>query len=290
MTTSPSTGLPRSASIPVRTQFIFFTLLGDYVLPNGGKIWTSDLLASLKLLDVSERAVRSTLSRMTRKGWIAPKKHGRRSQYLITARGRKLLEAGYARIFEPVFTDWDQTWHLAVYSLPEDMRQLRHELRKQLAWLGFGRLAPGTWISPHNRQAELERLFRELDIAAFAEQFSGLHLGPSSGQELVKRCWDLQELEQQYRDFVARYQPDFEYFASLPPPQLCSEAEECFVRRFWITHEFQGLPLRDPNLPTELLPPDWIGFTARQLVNDYRTLLRDPANGFIRSVMDEAGQ
>lgn len=282
-------GIENSASLPVRTQFIFFTLLGDYILPNGGKIWTSDILSLMGPLDVSERAVRSTLSRMTRKGWISARKHGRRSRYTITPRGQALLQAGYERIFEPIFTDWDETWHLVAFSLPERRRKTRHELRKQLSWLGFGRLAPGTWISPHNRQRELADLFQELRIETFAEQFSGVHLGPSTGQELVKRCWDLQDLEKQYQDFVARYQPEYEHFAGLSPQEMCANAQECFIRRFWITHEFQALPLRDPNLPTQLLPPDWIGFTARRLVSDYRDHLNTPANKFIRAIMNEAG-
>ena len=199
------------------------------------------------------------------------------------------MQAGYDRIFEPIFTDWDHAWHLVAFSLPEKRRTTRHELRKQLSWLGFGRLAPGTWISPHHRQTELANLFKDLRIEAFAEQFSGVHLGPSSGPELIQRCWDLQELEQQYQDFVARYQPEYDRFADLSPQALCANAQECFIRRFWITHEFQALPLRDPNLPTELLPPDWIGFTARQLVQQYRALLGDPANRFIQAVMNGDG-
>lgn len=274
-----------SESLPVRTQFIFFTFLGDYILSNGGKIWTSDMLSLMNLLDVSERAARSTLSRMTRKGWISPKKHGRRSQYLITSRGRALLESGYTRIFEPIFTDWDHTWHLVVYSLPEAKRGLRHELRKQLTWLGFGRLAPGTWISPHERKAELTSLFEDLKIEAFAEQFSGIHLGPSSSLELAQHCWDLQELERQYQDFVTRYTPEYESFVRQFERGQPAEPEEYFTRRFWITHEFQALPLKDPNLPIELLPPDWIGFTARALMTDYRKLLGAGAIQFVRDMI-----
>jgi phenylacetic acid degradation operon negative regulatory protein len=275
-----------SDSLPVRTQFVFFTFLGDYILPNGGKIWTGDMLYLMNLLDISERAVRSTLSRMTRKGWISPEKHGRRSQYTITPRGRALLESGYARIFEPSFTDWDQTWHLVVYSLPEKKREIRHELRKQLTWLGFGRLESGTWISPHNRQAELKSLFSELKIEAFVEQFSGAHLGPSSSLKLAKRCWNLQELETAYQDFVGRYAPKYEQYISQVMKSQCPKPEECFIQRFWITHEFQALPLKDPNLPTELLPPDWIGSTARDLVSDYRKLLGLYANQFVRDVIN----
>ncbi len=61
--------------------------------------------------------------------------------------------------------------------------------------------------------------------------------------------------------------------------------EECFVHRFWLTHDFQSFPLKDPNLPTVLLPPNWIGFEARKLFDDYRRLLEAPANRFVDKVV-----
>src|SRR5690349_6334762 len=89
------------AEVPnVRTQFLIFTLFGDYILPRGGAIWTASLLYLLDLLGVGERAARSALSRMTSRGWLIARKRGRRSQYSLTAQGRALLEQGQRRIFE----------------------------------------------------------------------------------------------------------------------------------------------------------------------------------------------
>ncbi|MFQ5617220.1 MAG: PaaX family transcriptional regulator C-terminal domain-containing protein, partial [Anaerolineales bacterium] len=248
---------------PVRTQFLVFTLFGDYILPRGGEIWTGDLLYLLALLGVSERATRSALSRMTRKGWLAANKQGRRSRYSLTARGSTLLESGHRRIFEPVFTDWDGKWQLVVYSLPEEKRSKRHTLRTQLTWLGFGSLTPGAWISPHDRSTELERLFTDLEVGHLVDMFSGPYLGPSSGQKLVTRCWELDGLETKYHDFITRYQPAYIQCRSQNSGAL--EPEDCFVRRFWLMHEFQAFTLKDPNLPIALLPLNWAGFAAREL-------------------------
>lgn len=274
---------------PVRTQFLIFTLFGDYVMPRGGKIWTGSLLYLMGLLGVSERAVRSTLSRMTRKGWIAPKKHGRRSRYSVTGRGQVLLEAGRRRIFEPAFSDWDGNWYLVMYSLPERKRKRRHALRTRLTWLGFGQLAPGTWISAHDRRSELEAFFDDLEVEANVDMFSGSHLGPPSAQELVHRCWDLEGLEAQYQEFIDRYQPEYQRRLEDGNGQNALCHEECFVRRFWLTHEFQSFPLRDPNLPTVLLEEDWAGFTARQLFDDYRQLLGTFAGEFVTDVINGNG-
>ncbi len=276
-----ATGSARIEALPVRTQFLIFTLFGDYVAERDGKIWTGDLLYLMGLLGVSERAVRSTLSRMTHKGWITSEKHGRRSQYRLTREGRSLLAAGQHRIFEPIFTDWDQQWHLVVYSLPEKKRRVRHALRTQLAWLGFGSLAPGTWISPHGRRPQLQSIFDELGVEAFVNLFCGVYIGPSPARELVHQCWDLTGLEAQYRDFIARHQPAYLECLEQEERGIAQEPRECFLRRFWLMHEFQSFPLKDPNLPTVLLPPDWIGILARKLFDDYRNLLGTYANQFI---------
>jgi phenylacetic acid degradation operon negative regulatory protein len=90
-----------------RAQFLILTLFGDYILPRGGEIWTSSLLALLDLLGVGERAARSALSRMSGRGWLLARKQGRRSQYSLTGQGRALLEHGARRLFEPPLAEWD---------------------------------------------------------------------------------------------------------------------------------------------------------------------------------------
>lgn len=276
------------ASLPVRTQFMVFTLFGDYLLEKEEKIWTSDLLYLMGLLDVSEKAVRSTLSRMTRKGWLAAEKNGRRSIYSLTDQGRALLLHGRNRIFEPTIKDWDGHWHMLVYSLPENLRSTRHTLRTQLSWLGFGSLAPGIWISPHNRGDELENLISELEITSCAEIFSSQHLGPSTPQTLVEQCWDLSSVSSQYEAFMNQFQAEYQGYNK--NSDYSPSPEDAFIRRFWLTHSFQSFPLKDPNLPIELLPKNWIGIRARELFDSYHTLLGDKANQFVDGVLAESYQ
>jgi phenylacetic acid degradation operon negative regulatory protein len=268
-----------------RAQFLILTLFGDYILPRGGMIWTASLLALLELLGIGERAARSALSRMSGRGWLAARKQGRRSQYTLTAQGRALLEHGERRLFEPHFADWDGLWRLVVYSLPESKRDLRHALRGQLIWLGFGPLAPATWISPHDRRAELEYVCDELDIRAHVDIFSEMALHSSSDRALVERCWDLLALDAEYREFVKRYQPEYQACRRLSAEQMERAADVCFTRRFWLTHAFLPFPRKDPGLPIALLPSDWAGFAARQLFDDYRRLLEPYAGKFVDEVM-----
>jgi DNA-binding transcriptional regulator PaaX len=134
-----------------RTQFMILALFGDYILQREGWAWTGSLIRLLGLLGVSSQAVRSTLSRMSRHGWLKPQRAGRNSLYALTPKARRLLEEGERRIYEPRGQAWDGQWRVVVYSLPEAKCDLREALRRRLSWLGFGPLAPGTWVSPRDR-------------------------------------------------------------------------------------------------------------------------------------------
>src|SRR5512139_128616 len=252
----------------LQTQFIIFVLFGDVIAPRGGQIWASGLLSLLELLGVSERAARSTLSRMVRKGWLKPRREGRHSLYTLTPKGQRLLAEGGQRIFEPRQRDWDGRWHLVVYSLPERKRKLRDDLRKRLTWLGFGRAAPGSWISPHDRQAEIEELLSDLNVHDYVHYFSDVRLAIGSDQDIVEACWDLKSLNRRYARFVGKWEPAYEKLAR----GECLSPAQCFVQRFWITNEHSEFPRLDPNLPDDLLPADWPGDKAAGIFNEYRNL------------------
>lgn len=267
----------------VRTQFLIFTLFGEFILPRGGSIWTSSLIRLLEQLGVGERAARLTLSRMTSKGWLSARKEGRRSQYSLTPRGWSLLVQGGQRIYEGPVKEWDGMWQIIVFSLPEKKRSLRHAFRTRLPWYGFGQLAPNMWISPRNRKTEILALCNELKIQDHIEIFSGIHMGPSEGQALVRRCWDLSRLASQYKKFIAKFEK--EYLAYKNNGHAAQKMDDCFVRRFWLLQEYQQFPRIDPNLPAALLPADWIGFQARQLLEEYRGILEAPANQFVDEIV-----
>ncbi len=267
----------------LQTQFIIFVLFGDVILPRGGWVWTSSLLKMLEVLGVTERAARSTLSRMRRNGWIKPERDGRHSLYALTSRGRRVLEEGGTRIFQPRRREWDGVWHLAVYSLPENKRRLRNDLRKRLTWLGFGRLAPGTWISAHNYRAEVESLLDDLGSRDYVQMFSGLHLVNGEDREIIERCWDLKSLNQLYARFINRWEPQYDGCAQAIIRGGGPSPAECFGLRFWITHEYSPFPRLDPKLPDALLPDGWLGEKAEEIFNGYRGLLTARAAEFIES-------
>jgi phenylacetic acid degradation operon negative regulatory protein len=267
-----------------RTQDLIFTLYGDYIAPRGGEAWIGHIIELMACLDTSAQAVRSTLSRMARKGWLRSRREGRHSFYTITPKARTLLTEGTERIYQPRQDPWDGRWHILTYSIPEDQRNLRHRLRQRLTWLGFGRLGPATWISPRNLQQEITAVAEAMGISGQVDFFVGEYLGFSQARELVDRCWDMEQLNRAYLDFIGRYRPAWRQFVNQAND---GEVNPChiFIRRFLLVHEYRSFPYVDPNLPPELLPNDWLGNEAIHLFQTYAALLAPKANHHVDKVL-----
>ena len=265
-----------------RPQDLVFTLYGEYLLDREGPAWVGALIALLHPFGLSEGAVRTVLSRMARKGWLSARKIGRHAFYELTPRGRKLLEEGQARIFHPSWdSPWDERWFLLAYSIPEDARKLRDRLRDRLAWLGFGSLGNGLWISPHDVEAAVADLAAELGIEEHVECFRASRVAGAPVADLVSRCWDLTEVNEHYRDFLERWTPVRERTVAGSP----IEDEECYTLRFGLIHEFRAFPLEDPYLPRMLLPEGWVGEEASELFHELHDKLVGPADAHVDRVL-----
>jgi len=267
---------------------MIFTLYGDYICSRGGEAWTGSLIELLGLFDLSGQAVRSTLSRMSQKGWLKSRKSGRHSFYSMTPKCINLIEEGVQRIFQPRHDFWDGQWHLLTYSIPESKRRLRRILRKRLLWLGFGTLNNATWISPQNLRAEVEQVVSALNVCSYVEFFTAEHRGFASDEEIVTRCWNLEQLNNYYATFIARYAPPFQEYQARLRAGDSLEPQECFMQCFMLVHEYRSSPYVDPNLPLELLPDDWLGEKATQIFQQYHNLLIEKAEAFVDLVLAKA--
>jgi phenylacetic acid degradation operon negative regulatory protein len=270
------------------SQDMVFTLYGDYIRHRGGEAWTGSLIELMGLFGLSEQAVRSTLSRMSRKGWLKSSRVGRHSFYSQTPKFLELLEEGAQRIFHPRHDPWDGQWYLLTYSIPETKRSLRRSLRNRLLWLGFGALHQATWISPRDLGREVEKVVDSLNIHPYVEFFVAKHHGFSSDQEIVAHCWNLKQLNDYYADFMIRYRPSFEEHQARLMAGSDLAPSECFGQRFMLVHEYRSSPYVDPNLPLELLPDDWLGHRATQLFQQYHDLLSEKAEAYVDAVLAQA--
>jgi len=268
----------------LRPRSMLFTLYGDYAYPRGVDLWLGSLVLIGARLGISETAVRSAVARLAQDGWLVSRRRGARSFCSLSARGVELIKEGTARIYEPRRGRWDGNWCVLTYAIPENRRAHRDRLRKQLAWLGFGALGGGTYVSPRPVGARTASLVQEHGVAEFARIFNARFQGPIAADEMIRRCWNLSAIARRYRRFIERYAAFFRADQKRGRNGPLDDAT-AFIRRFALTHDFRRFPFVDPDLPRELLPKNWAGTQARDLFERYHAMLADGASRYFNSVV-----
>lgn len=254
-----------------------FDLAGDYVRHRGGEIRLRALVALTEALGVRGGTARVVLSRMRDEGWFVTRRDGREAWYALTPRCEALLDDGHERIFTRCSRPWVGRWSMAIYTVPETERATREKLRKALQWLGFGALAPSTWISPHARLTQ---------VADAAAALPGVRLdlltmssgGLATDRELAARCWDLDALDTGYRAFLRTYRPRLVGYRAL-------DGRDALAARVGLVHSYRKFPFADPDLPHDLTPSDWPGQQAHAVFLEAHELLRTPAEAYVDTVV-----
>lgn len=266
-----------------RATSLIVTLWGDAIVPHGGRVRLKSLIALAAPFGLNERAVRTAVFRLAADGWLAATKLGRESAYGLTEFGqRAVLDAAHQRrIYSGAAAAWDGRWTVAFLGLGRLARPARERLRRELVWLGFGQLAPGVFAHPTAEAAALGRALARLgverDVAVIEAGSAG-----AAASDLLRRAWDLDGLAAAYRRFLAAFRP---VWAAVERDDAPAPAA-AFVLRALVVHEFRRVSLRDPELPVELLPPDWAGSAARVLARNLYRRLAEPARRHLMHTLE----
>jgi phenylacetic acid degradation operon negative regulatory protein len=205
------------------------TFFGAFLRRLGGWIAVADLIALMDELGLDAQAVRSSVSRLKRRGVIESERRGGAAGYRLTARGEAILRAGDARIYGRTrATAAGPAWLLVVFSIPEAQRALRHRLRAGLTGLGLGTVAPAVWIAPSHLRDEVERLVGELGVSDHVDLFAADPLGDPA------RWWDLDALKAEYARYLAEWE---------------SRPVEGFADYIRHLDAWRRIPFHDPGLP-----------------------------------------
>jgi phenylacetic acid degradation operon negative regulatory protein len=266
--------LRRRSVGPPAARSMLLTVLGEYVLPLDDGVWQETLITALTRLDYKTQAARQALARSVGGGWLRTERHGRRARVYLTPDTREMLSSGAARIYG--FGErrgWDGRWLLVVVRVPEQRRDVRHLIRSQLAWAGFGSLGNGLWISPHvDREPEVRALVQDLpvaDLLSFRAEFGTI----GEPAKVVADAWDLGAVADRYREFVSR-------FGRLRP----ETPEAAFRAQTELVHTWRKFPFLDPDLPQEMLPARWPRTRAHQVFADRHADWQGPAQEYFAAL------
>lgn len=238
----------------------------------------AELIRLLGVLGVDAPSVRSSVSRLKRRGLLLPRRTPLGAAgYALSDDARQLLDDGDRRIYARAEPELSDGWVIAVFSVPEAERHKRHLLRSRLARLGFGSAAPGVWIAPARLYEETRHTLERLELSSYVDLFRGEHLGYAATAEAVSRWWDLPAIAKLHEEFLAAHEPVLRAWTA-----SAGTAEDAYRDYLFALDSWRRLPYADPVLPAELLPADWPGSRSAAVFAELHARLHEAGAAFVQ--------
>ncbi|GAA3525917.1 PaaX family transcriptional regulator [Nocardioides daeguensis] len=262
------------------TTSLLRTVIGTSVRTEGGWLSSSAFVTLLEELGVPAGRTRTALTRLKAKGIVVLETRAGSAGYSLTDAARLMLERGDRRIYQPRFMDDDQDWFVISFTVPEDDRQLRHQLKRRLSWIGCGSVAGALWIGPGFLIDEAEQIVADLGLTGQVTFFVVQEIrGATAPADAIARWWDLPAIAARHEDFLAAHGASLAAYRADPGPQ------NAFRRWVLALDAWRPIPYVDPGLPLSLLPDDWPGRRSIPAFLELRDALSVPAAEYIHTVV-----
>jgi phenylacetic acid degradation operon negative regulatory protein len=259
-----------------RPQSLMLTFFAVHILDTARAVSSGSVIDVFGRVGITEDAVRTTLTRMVNRGLLERHRRGRRMYFGLTPRAEEVLVDGRDRVWRTgaVNRDWDGSWTIVGFSLPEDWRSERHDLRSRLVWGGFGPLQNGMWTAPGRIDAAA--LVAGLGLEGHLKVFHARTAKPTEAAAVVETAFDLTGIAGRYHAFQARWERG----------EPAVEAADDLGRELLLHTDWLGLVRQDPHLPAEHLPADWPAEAAEQLFHDLARRYAQPAREIAAGILD----
>lgn len=148
---------------------------------------------------------------------------------------------------------WDQKIYLITYDIPEQKKRSRDLLRRFLKRENTASLQRSVFLSPYNLRQKIARFMgdhRLVGTILVSELDRRGMIGNYNLTQLIRRLYNLDKINVSYGEFIQKWQN--------PPSHFDPLSLHC---------EFLTILKKDPQLPYELLPSNFLGKQAFQLYN-----------------------
>lgn len=220
--------------------------------PSPGSVWKA-LEQTSTVTGVSKESLRYAFWKAQRLGLLTRKRVRGRQYWLATEAGQKRLEETLPtyRTERP----WDGKLYLVTYDIPEQKHSARDGLRKFLKKLGADKFQESVYLLLWDPSEALQNYIRDHALKGFvivSDTGKDGSIGEMDVDDLVWNVFNLQELNARYNDFITKTQAKQQHPASLSLLYL-------------------SILKDDPQLPSNLLGPNWLGDKAHQV---YQSLIK----------------
>lgn len=239
-------------SRPGSTTSLLRTVIALYLRDVGGWMSTTSLVELMQAMQIPAPLTRTALTRLRKKGVVVAVERGGVAGYEVDSRAARMLERGDRRIHNPRAMTGQDPWCLVSFSLPESERERRHQLRRQLHWIGCGMVSPGLWVAPDYLRVEVQEILESLDLDERAVLFTTSRPQVTGNlHDVVATWWDLAAISALYRDFI-------KFHEQVSTDEVAADPST-FATYVTMIDRWRQIPYLDPGLPADCLPADWPG-------------------------------
>jgi len=270
-------GIKKDDSVTSILLFIFNVFLTEQGISD---IPLKTILKVLVPFQKSETAIRMGLSRGVHNGLLSNFKKGNEVYYGLTGRAIESFNDWWNTIrqFKEKTAlqraNWDGTWSMIfIKSKCED------EFIKAMRQLGYGSLTKDLWVSPYDQSVKIFDLAERNSPGLYV--FQSKQVNDGRPEDLAEQIWPIRELARSYNQYLGDLGKTTHDFN----PNLFKNGEG-----LPILHLF-GLRLltiikEDPQLPSQLLPNDWMGMRAAERFFGIRESLLPGAKDYINNALE----
>ena len=106
-------------------------------------------------------------------------------------------------------------------------------------------------------------------------------------RQLTRSCWSLDDIDARYQSFVQSFRPLITALSAKSKKAQLSD-KSAFIVRTLLIQEYRKVLLRDPWLPSELLPANWHGAAAYQLCRNLYRIVYAGADAYLDDTIETA--
>lgn len=178
----------------------------------------------------------------------------------------KLTDKGFSELclqfpfFRFVKETWDGKWRVISYEIPEKKREMRDRLRREMQGWGLGPWHRSFWLTPHPILRALKALTSQKEEERYIQSFEADHVF-GDREILIEKVWEKSLFEKKYRELFKKWH------------DVLSTQEDKIVKLTKVTSDYVLILKEDPGLPKELVGGKWIGFEAREIFEEIKSIL-----------------
>jgi len=278
-------------SRPGSATSLLRTVVGSTLRDRGGWAPAATLVALMETVGVPAGRTRTALSRVKARGLLEAETRDGMAGYALSSAALPMLARGDRRIHHPRSMAEGDPWCLVSFSLPERERDLRHRLRRRLAWIGCGTVTGALWICPATLVDEVEEIVADLGVDGRVTIFVATEIrGVHDLADAVGRWWDLPSIARLHREFLGRAGEAVTSDGGVPETSGAGgdrpdpDPREAFRAWTVVLDAWRPIPYLDPGLPFGLLPDDWPGRESVAVFLAARDRLATAAGAYARSL------